>query len=65
METLDLIPDLTDLELAILLCLTAQEHCLIETRQDYVEDVAKELALVLTIPFPKLGVLPAYRQPNI
>jgi hypothetical protein len=52
MEGLDLIPDLTDLELAILLCLTAQEHCLIETKKDYVEDVAKELALVLTIPFP-------------
>lgn len=37
---------LSDLELAVLLCLAAHEHCLLETTKDSIHDVAKELALV-------------------
>ena len=37
---------LSDLELATLLCLVAKQHCLIETEEDFVDDVAQELALV-------------------
>lgn len=44
---LDGIPDLTDLELAVLLCLVAREHCLIETERDALDDLEKELRLVL------------------
>lgn len=40
------IQDLTDLELAILLSLTAQHHSIIETRDDTLDDLAAELALV-------------------
>jgi hypothetical protein len=49
MEGLDiaaLIPQLSDLELAMLVSLVAQEHCLIESGKDYVDDVSNELALV-------------------
>jgi hypothetical protein len=38
--------ELSDLELALLLCLGGQEHCLIETDHDSINDVAAELALV-------------------
>lgn len=37
---------LSDLEVAVLLCLASHEHCLVETTQDNIDDVAKELALV-------------------
>jgi hypothetical protein len=37
---------LSDLEVALLLCLVAREHCLIETTSDCIHDLAKELALV-------------------
>ncbi|KIX08741.1 uncharacterized protein Z518_03398 [Rhinocladiella mackenziei CBS 650.93] len=53
METqtfLDRVEDLTDLELAILLSLIAQHHCLIEAQDDYLDDVASELALVWAPP---------------
>jgi len=40
------IQDLTDLELAILLSLIAQHHSIIETRDDTLNDLAAELALV-------------------
>lgn len=38
--------DLSDLELATLLCLVAKQHCLVETEEDIVDDLAQELALV-------------------
>jgi hypothetical protein len=44
----DLISHLSDLELAMLVSLIAQEHCLIETNKDCVEEISKELALVLS-----------------
>lgn len=43
---LDHIHDLTDLELAILLSLVANEHCLIETDDQTQDDLAAELGLV-------------------
>lgn len=39
---------LSDLELALFLCLVAREHCLIETSGDGIGDLARELALVNT-----------------
>lgn len=44
----DLAPDLSNLEVALLLSLVAPEHCLIETTEDSIHDVAKELALVIS-----------------
>ncbi|KAL2815153.1 hypothetical protein BJX63DRAFT_171006 [Aspergillus granulosus] len=38
--------ELSDLELALLLCLGGQEHCLIETDDGSINDVAAELALI-------------------
>lgn len=42
----DHIDELTGLELAILLSLVAQHHCLIETPDEFLDDVTSELALV-------------------
>lgn len=36
----------SDLELAILLCLIAKQHCRIEVEDELVDDLAQELALV-------------------
>lgn len=43
---LDHVEDLTDLELAVLLSLIAQHHCLVTTADEMVDDLASELALV-------------------
>lgn len=43
---LDNVRDLTDLELAILLSLIAQQHCLISTDDDFIDDLSSELALI-------------------
>ena len=45
-DLLDLAQELSDLEVALLLCLVDNEHPLIETADDNIGDVAKELALV-------------------
>ena len=42
----DLACQLSELEQVVLLCLGAQEHCLLEAPQDSIHDVARELALV-------------------
>ena len=42
----DIARRLSDLEVAILVCLVAREHCLIETTSSSIDDLAKELALV-------------------
>lgn len=42
----DNVHTLSDLELATLLCLVAKEHCLFETADELVDDLASELALV-------------------
>ena len=43
---LDKISNLSDLELAALLCLTNEEHCIIDTDPDSVQDLVHELRLV-------------------
>lgn len=48
-DLLDLAQDLSDLEVALLLCLVDNEHPLIETTDDNIGDVAKELALVCSL----------------
>jgi hypothetical protein len=40
------VQQLSDLELATLLCLVAKQHCLIETEEDLLVDVSHEVALV-------------------
>jgi len=37
---------LSDLELAVLLCLVAEQHCIIEAERGSTSDVAEELRLV-------------------
>lgn len=46
---LDKVQDLSDLELAALLCLVAQEHCIIDTEPDSLDDLVLELQLVSAI----------------
>ena len=43
---LDKVQELSDLELAALLCLTAEEHCIIDTEPDALDDLVLELQLV-------------------
>ena len=45
-QFIDIVQDLSDLELATLLCLVAKEHCLIEANDELIDDLAAELALV-------------------
>jgi hypothetical protein len=40
------VQNLSDLELATLLCLIAKQHCYIEVEDELVDDLAQELALV-------------------
>ncbi|OQE31385.1 hypothetical protein PENSTE_c001G06529 [Penicillium steckii] len=43
--------ELSDLEVALFLCLASREHCLIETTGDCLNDLAKELALIASHTF--------------
>lgn len=45
------VQDLSDLELAALLCLVAQEHCIIDTEPDCLDDLVLELQLVSAVVF--------------
>lgn len=40
------IQSLGDLEIATLICLIADQHCIIETEQEHIDDVQEELMLV-------------------
>lgn len=42
----DKVHDLSDLELAVLLCLISREHCLISTPSTAIDDLVLELQLV-------------------
>jgi hypothetical protein len=42
----DIARQLSDLEVALFLCLASREHCLIETTGNCLNDLAKELVLV-------------------
>ena len=46
---IDHVKDLSDLELACLLCLIAKQHCLVETPSEQMDDLASELVLVSTM----------------
>jgi hypothetical protein len=52
-ENTDLLADkvqaLGDLELAVLICLVADQHCIIEAGEQLMQDVAKELQLVRSL----------------
>ncbi|EAW13213.1 uncharacterized protein ACLA_016590 [Aspergillus clavatus NRRL 1] len=48
-----LVLELSDLEIALLLSLAANEHCLIETTEDCIHDVAKELTLITAEPLDR------------
>lgn len=37
---------LSDLELAVLICLVADQHCIIETERSFINDVEEELGMV-------------------
>lgn len=47
---IDKVHDLSDLELAVLLCLISREHCLISTPSSAIDDVVLELQLVCSPP---------------
>lgn len=54
---LDKVQNLSDLELAALLCLTNQEHCIIDTDAEAVDDLVQELRLVSAATNRQLLVL--------
>lgn len=45
-DVIDKIHELSDLELATLLCLIAKEHCIISTNSDVLDELEQELQLV-------------------
>ncbi|KAI9043394.1 uncharacterized protein KD926_003545 [Aspergillus affinis] len=51
LEITRLAVELSDLEVALLLCLAVREHCRIDTTSGNIHDVAKELALICTNTF--------------
>lgn len=53
----NLVSELTDLELAVLLALVCQEHCVIETPLVNLDNVSNELALVFFLSLLSFGHL--------
>ena len=49
-NVIDKIHEFNDLELAALLCLIANEHCIISTSNDVLNELEKELQLVSDLP---------------
>lgn len=45
-EVIEKVQELTDLELAILISLVADQHCIIETEEECLNPVKQELELV-------------------
>lgn len=43
---LNKVHELSDLELATLICFIAQEHCIIDANHDSIDELAQELELV-------------------
>jgi len=50
-EILEKVHDLSDVELATLICLVAKEHCIIDTEPDAIDDLVQELELVCSSAF--------------
>ncbi|CZS99261.1 hypothetical protein WAI453_008262 [Rhynchosporium graminicola] len=48
---LEKVHELSDLELAALICLVAQEHCIIDTEPDVIDDLTQELQLAASKVF--------------
>lgn len=48
-EILTKVQELSDLELALLLCLAADQHCIIQTKEEGLDALEEELQLVRTI----------------
>lgn len=48
---IDRVQELTDVELALLLSLIAQEHCLIQTEEEALSSLQQEVKLVGTLRF--------------
>jgi hypothetical protein len=44
----DKVQALSDIELALLLCLIAEQHCIIETEKQVIDDLNEEIRLVST-----------------
>jgi hypothetical protein len=42
---------LSDLELAVLICFVAEQHCIIEADDDLTNDVAEEMKMVIRTTF--------------
>lgn len=61
----DLAPELSSLEVALLLTLAAREQCFIETTEDAIHDVAKELALVINSSWYIAAAANMVRYPRI
>ena len=47
---LDKVHELSDLELAALICLVVQEHCIIDTEPDAIDELIQELEQVRIYP---------------
>lgn len=48
-EVLTKVQELSDLELALLLCLAADQHCIIQTKEEGLDALEEELQLVRAI----------------
>jgi hypothetical protein len=44
----DKVQALSDIELAVLLCLVAEQHCIIQTEKHIIDDLDQEIRLVST-----------------
>lgn len=45
-KVFDKLEELTDLETAVLLCIVADEHCIIDTERTVIDDLESELKFV-------------------
>ena len=50
-STVNKLEDLSDLEVAVLLCLVAKEHCLIDAEPQAIDQLVDELTTVAFSPF--------------
>jgi len=62
-EILQKVHDLSDVELAALICLVAKEHCIIDTEPDSIDDLVQELELVCSCCLLRRLLLISGRSP--
>ena len=58
---LDKVQSLSDLELAALICLVAQEHCIIDTEPDTIDELVQELEQVRCSPIIRVIYANSFR----